>query len=960
MKRLSYLVLFVVALLASACMQDSPAPMNDPDIPLVSVDSETLTRISATLTGSFGKADGIVAYGFELTGTNFDDQPDHIIEVTGLDEDGNFSYTADVKPGAFYSVRSFISDGHNKKYSKELTLKVPQTSVATPSEVTIVGNQLSARIVDDGGRTIREVGFCWSESPDNKTIRLNRMKGAWLGDGTFAAVLPEMEEGHTYYFLAYAENASDAQESFGYSRDPVAYLMSDEVFVTIEDEAFFRYLVSRFDKNQDGKLTSKELKVATDISVSTDQIASVQGIEWMPLLASLDCRGSASGKGRLTTVDVSRNPLLTSLLCDNNRIGALNLSGQPELVTLSCTNNQLSELDLSAAEALSKLDCSGNQIAKLNISRCFRLTELNCSNNKIAELDVSRIPYLRQLLFRSNPLETIDISYCTELETLDGTSCPQLLWVYVSLEQYAKVNATSGYRVDDTATFYPIFVPIQDDTLYENLMSVYDQDGDRRISAREAAYVTRIEVCTDNIKTMAGIEFFYNLEELICRSCQGQVPGQLTELDVSKNRKLTYLDCHGNQLTQLDLSKNQTLRHLQCSDNQLGTLDVSSLVLLGYLNCENNRLSRLDLSRNILLTELYLGQNAITTVDVSRCTALEVLDCSSNGVRTLDVSRLNGLTELKCSHNQLSVLDITRNSRLTTLWCEDNQMTYLNVTNNTRLSDIRCDNITIPDAVFKAYLVSEYDKNGDAEISLAEAWKITRIEVETQQISSMEGIQSFLNLETLVCGAGVNEDGRQSTGGLTSLDLSQNSKLLKLDCRYNRIESLDLSNNLKLQELTCISNQISSLDLSRLADLIYLDCAYNSLNTLDISHNPYLFFLHCQYTGLTELNLSNNPALTDVYCSNNELSELDLSQNTNLARLECAWNSFEELDLSKNVKLERLDIRYNYISSLDVSNNPLLSYLDGRGNEEFYEMTLKTGQTIATLLSDMEIDFIYV
>ena len=52
MKRLAYTLLFAAALFAPACMRDNPAPMNDPDIPLVSVDSETLTRISATLKAS--------------------------------------------------------------------------------------------------------------------------------------------------------------------------------------------------------------------------------------------------------------------------------------------------------------------------------------------------------------------------------------------------------------------------------------------------------------------------------------------------------------------------------------------------------------------------------------------------------------------------------------------------------------------------------------------------------------------------------------------------------------------------------------------------------------------------------------------------------------------------------------------------------------------------------------------
>ena len=961
MKRFIYGMLVAVAIFASACTRDVPAPQNDPDIPLVSVDSETLTRISATLTGSFEQSPGIVSCGFEMTGTNFDDLSEITGVVVGPDEEGLFSYTAEVQPGAFYAIRSYISNGSSKKYSREITLTVPLSSVATPSDVSIINDKLYADIVDDGGRAVREVGFCWSESPDSKTIRLNRMKGEWVDDDTFSAALPEMEEGHTYYFLSYAENAADAREAFGYSRNPASYLMTDEHFVTIEDEAFLRYLLGRFDKNQDGKLTDKELKVATDITVNTDQIASVQGIEWMPLLASLDCRGSASGKGRLSKVDISQNPLLASFYCDNNRIGMLDLSRQPELVDFTCTNNQLSELDLSAASSLTRLDCSGNQLSKLDLSGCFRLTELNCSNNKLTELDVTRVPYLSKLLFRANPLETIDISYCTELETLDGTNCSQLQWVYVSLDQYEALQESDSFLVDDTATFYPIFVPIKDDYLYRYLMSVYDKDGDNRISAREAASVTRIEVCTENVKTMTGIEFFYNLEELICGSCNGQVQGQLTALDVSQNRKLTYLDCHGNRITRLNLSNNQALKHLQCSDNQLKSLDVSALVLLEYLDCGNNQLTRLNVSRNVLLSELRYGQNSITTIDLSRCPTLEALDCSANGVTALDVSGLTGLTELKCSNNQLSVLDITNNSRLTTVWCEGNQLTYLDVTNNTRLTDVRTDNVYVPDPVLKSYLVSEFDTDGDSEISLAEAWPVIEIKVETQQIYTMEGIQYFVNLQWLLCGGGVNEDGRQAYGQITSLDLSPFPKLYYLDCRYTQLTSLDLSHNPNLDAVTCVGNSIESLDLSNLSELTYLDCAYNPLGTLDVSHNTKLNFLHCQYAELTTLDLSNNPALRELYGSNNELTSVDVTKNPNLERLEFAWNYLEEIDLSGLPKLSTFDIRYNYISYLDISNCPLLTYLDARGNPDFYELTLRTGHENLYLQADtQDIQYIYI
>ena len=136
MKRITSLVLIALAILATACMQDNVSPVNDPDIPQVSVDSETLTRISATLNGSLGKAEGIVAYGFEMTGTNFDDTPDRIVEVSGLDEEGRFSQTVEVRPGAYYAVRSFISDGHNKKYSKELSLLKKGISLRNITAIT--------------------------------------------------------------------------------------------------------------------------------------------------------------------------------------------------------------------------------------------------------------------------------------------------------------------------------------------------------------------------------------------------------------------------------------------------------------------------------------------------------------------------------------------------------------------------------------------------------------------------------------------------------------------------------------------------------------------------------------------------------------------------------------------------------------------------------------------------------
>lgn len=902
-KRFTFWALLVFAFIAAAaCMRDFPAPQNDPDAPSVSVDAESLTRISATLNGTLPDAQDIVSYGFEMTGTNFDDSPDLVVEVTDRDEEGRFSYTAEVTPGAFYSVRSFISNGHDKKYSGEVSLKVPLTSAATPSEVTIVNNKLVSSIVDDGGRTVREVGFCWSESSDKKVIRRNRFQAVRSEDGSFTAELPAMEKGCTYYFLAYVENATGSQEVFGYSTTPYPYLMKDEErFVSIEDEMFFRYLVNLYDKNKDGGLSEKELQDVTSIEVNTDQIASIQGIEWMPALHTLVCQGSSPGKGRLHKVDISRNPKLT------------------------------------------RLDCSGNQLTELNVSSCFRLEELNCSDNQLTGLDLSKNPYLGQLFIRKNPLETIDISLCTELERFDGTDCPDLERVYVAPDRYEDIVKDDNFSIDGTAEFYPIFIPIQDPTLHEYLLSVYDGDGDRRISAFEADGVTKIDICTNDVLTMAGIEFFYNLEDLSCGSCfnvnQNANRGQLTELDVSHNRKLTFLDCHGNRIARLDLSRNEALTTLLCDGNQLTELDCSHNPRLEWISCDEQRISSLN---------------------VSECKELKSLLCPSNKLESLDVTRLTLLENLRCNYNQLTELDVSQNRWLTTLWCESNQLEWLDVTKNEQLKDLRCDNVYIPDEYFKDYLLSEYDTDDDGEISLAEAWLITGINVSTHDIYTLDGIQSFLNLQWLACD-GRSEMEDDDYGQLTELDLSRNTKLRSLDCRYNMISSLDLSHNTALWDLTCIGNNISSLELACLPELRSLDCALNPISSLDISHNPELFYLHCQYMQVKELDLSHNSNLEQVYCSNNALTTLNLANNPKLTILECSTTGIFELDLSNNVNLQRLDVQGTFISSLNVSNNPALKYLDCRWNQMFWELIMKTGQEIETLLLDtQDISIIYI
>ena len=158
--------------------------------------------------------------------------------------------------------------------------------------------------------------------------------------------------------------------------------------------------------------------------------------------------------------------------------------------------------------------------------------------------------------------------------------------------------------------------------------------------------------------------------------------------------------------------------------------------------------------------------------------------------------------------------------------------------------------VAFADANFKAYCVENFDTDGDGEISYTEAKEVTDINVNTENITSLEGIEHFDNLTALIC------SGSSGTfGQLTELDLSHNLALASLNCRNNQLTSLDLSNIASLNYLNCGDNQLSSLDVSHNTALTSLRCAYNQLTSLDVSQNSVLIDLRC----------FSNPPLREIW-----------------------------------------------------------------------------------------------
>ncbi len=405
------------------------------------------------------------------------------------------------------------------------------------------------------------------------------------------------------------------------------------------------------------------------------------------------------------------------------------------------------------------------------------------------------------------------------------------------------------------------------------------------------------------LTSLAGIEYFESLTKLYCAY------NRLTALDVSKNTVLKDLWCFSNKLASLDVSKNLNLSNLSCANNQLTFLNVSNTTALSNLFCDNNQLESLDISQNTLLN--YLG-------------------CEFNP------GNEKGIFSITVWNNYENKLSISRS------WNYDGEKVIVRI-----LNDEYGENITSSFDPFFAKILQEKDYIPDATyIVVADVKDIDVLDVGGTQedydsgkgLTSLNWIEHFKSLRELYCNfnqlSSLNLSNNTKltwlwsfSNQLSSLDISKNLILGDLDCRSNHLTTLDVSKNTVLSTLFCSNNQLSSLDVSKNVVLTMLGCYNNHLTTLDVSKNIDLTDLDCSVNKLTSLNIDNNIALINLDCSNNLLTSIDVTKNLALVELSCTSNQLTTVDVSHNIALTALRCGYNQLSSLNLGKNTTLTQI---------------------------------
>ena len=427
-----------------------------------------------------------------------------------------------------------------------LALKLYGDNVSV-SSITLRGNngeKLSGRATITGATdTNPELSF---QAESQGSLQLNCTSPVHIGSTaesatTFWLVVPPTQFTQGFNITVRTSNGLVFHKStdiaYEIERNTLCRMAAIEVIpsdiIPFADANFKAYCVTDFDTDNDGEISLSEALAVTAIGVVTDNIESLQGIEFFKNLTQLFCYGTWNdeyecGDGRLTSLDISSNTALTDLWCYDNQLAFLDVSNNTALTELDCHSNQLIALDVSNNAALTNLSCHSNQLTTLNVSNSTVLTSLWCDENQLTALDVRNNTALTELDCHSNQLTVLDVSNNTALAELD-----------LSNNQLTALDVTNN-----------------------------------------TALITLC--CGANQLTTLNVSNNTVLTSLWCDE------NQLTALDVRNNTALTKLGCIYNQLTSLDVTNNIALTELVCYNNQLTSLDVSNCTALTRLWCGGN------------------------------------------------------------------------------------------------------------------------------------------------------------------------------------------------------------------------------------------------------------------------------------------------------------------------------------------------------------------------------------
>lgn len=619
----------------ASCVKDPDASLHS--APEIIGTTVSLDGANLDLRCKVSRADNIKGCGFYFGSS---ENAMERLDVESLS--GNeFSTTIPGLACGEYYCRSFVSGGGDDRLSEvqriEIEQRMPVLSInsLTIRNGTALVFDYSVEDVFSGEMII--CGLCWSLSPSPTfDLTTKTMDGSEYGDRTVS--VEGLTIGQTYYFRAYAVNAKGT----AYSKE-----MEVVIPMPFEDKTLADWMLANWDKDSDGLISFEEAALVTKIDIRSDDVKSLKGLEYLPNLDTVRCRGLScgpeGGSGALASVDLGANHHVTCLDLSNNHIESMILSGTSSLSSLVLSGNVELKMEtltcsLVSLRDLRSLDITGCRNLAPDLSLFPSLEEFHYDsrsgikdNEKLfrqksdlrrlyvgdALKDGDKIYLLSDLevldcagspvhflnLRYNVKLRSLNLDGCDEISCLDLNTNPELSELHCMCKGLSRLELLEGHEIDGInvnlgqhrhipESVEIVYTPRIEDKVFKRfILDHYDFNYDSFVSLAEAAEVESMNIPSGEY---SGIASLYGLGMFTA----------LKSLDVSDQ----------TLLTEMNLSKNGALTVLVCDNTSLKALDLSVCPALVSLYAQNTSLESLDLSRNPALKEAYLSNSPIKTL----------------------------------------------------------------------------------------------------------------------------------------------------------------------------------------------------------------------------------------------------------------------------------------------------------------------------------------------------------
>lgn len=619
----------------ASCVKDPDASLHS--APEIIGTTVSLDGTNLDLRCKVSRADNIKGCGFYFGNSENDMERLEVESISG----NEFSTMIPGLACGEYFCRSFVSGGDDNRLSEIHRIDIEQRMPVLSINSLCVRNgtalvfDYSVEDVFSGEMII--CGLCWSLSPSPTfDLTTKTMDGSEYGDRTVS--VEGLTIGQTYYFRAYAVNAKGT-----------AYSQEMEVVIPIpfEDKTLADWMLANWDKDSDGLISFEEAALVTKIDIRSDDVKSLKGLEYLPNLDTVRCRGLScgpeGGSGTLASIDLGANDHVTCLDLSNNHIESLTLSGASRLTSLVLSGNvelktEALTYSLASLRDLRSLDITGCRNLAPDLSlfpsleefhydsrsgikdneklfrqksglRCLYAGDALKDGDKIyllsdlELLDCAGSP-IRSLNLRYNvKLRTLDLDGCDDLSFLDLNTNPKLSELHCLCKSLKRLELLEGHEIDGInvnlgqhrhipESVEIVYTPRIEDMVFKRfILDNYDFNYDSFVSLAEAAEVESMNIPAEEysrIVSLYGLGMFTALKSL-------DVSGQTL-------------------LTEINLSKNVALTVLVCDNTSLKALDLSDCPALVSLYAQNTSLVSLDLSHNPALKEAYLSGSPIKTL----------------------------------------------------------------------------------------------------------------------------------------------------------------------------------------------------------------------------------------------------------------------------------------------------------------------------------------------------------